>query len=459
MKIIKFGDFSINEVRVSTVGKEVKRLAPTVYLGVLDVVIDDAGNLYDGTINKLIKGRVQRKDGEIIRILGTDGKDYPAGIEKGGRLVSVRKREDELTGNIVALSKDSEPLPISKSLIKEYNLKVLNITPNKTNWIIGINDNGTINYVDYYELIPIMGTGWVNIKVDMEIVKRVRRYSSDIGTQTTEGHQNFLSKLKEFEEISAIGRKVSVKKIEALSRRRVQKEMSVIILLHYINEIKDFFTPSSSGFLFESFLAGLIPDARVNDNNTAADLIADGYTYQVKFLSESASSVEVVLDTKIDINTKEIKSENYLSYYIVSIKFIDKIEVYIIDATTSVTGIVGPIDKVLTDKGDFSMSKVRLNANKKDSVVKKYTIDLKDIEGRIENLGRDLKKNLDTLYLEISDFQYNVETIISGIDKDGKRMTNNDFDLYDSKSKTNIGNLQTSLDLLIGSFKRDKKVQ
>ena len=103
MKIIKFGDFSINEVRVSTVGKEVKRLAPTVYLGVLDVVIDDAGNLYDGTINKLIKGRVQRKDGEIIRILGTDGKDYPAGIEKGGRLVSVRKREDELTGNIVNL--------------------------------------------------------------------------------------------------------------------------------------------------------------------------------------------------------------------------------------------------------------------------------------------------------------------------------------------------------------------
>lgn len=35
---------------------------------------------------------------------------------------------------------------------------------------------------------------------------------------------------------------------------------------------EDFFTPSSAGFLFESFLAGLIPDARINDDNTEADL-------------------------------------------------------------------------------------------------------------------------------------------------------------------------------------------
>jgi hypothetical protein len=52
------------------------------------------------------------------------------------------------------------------------------------------------------------------------------------------------------------------------SRVTIQKEMSVIILLHYINEIKDYFTPSASGFLFESFLGGLIKNSKVVEDNS-----------------------------------------------------------------------------------------------------------------------------------------------------------------------------------------------
>ena len=50
---------------------------------------------------------------------------------------------------------------------------------------------------DYYSIIPIMPTGWINVKVDMEIVKRVKRYAKTLGTNNR-GHESFLSKLNDF---------------------------------------------------------------------------------------------------------------------------------------------------------------------------------------------------------------------------------------------------------------------
>ena len=41
------------------------------------------------------------------------------------------------------------------------------------------------------------------------------------------------------------------------------------------------------------------------------------------------------------------------------------------------------------------------------------------IESRIAAIGKDLKSSLDSLYSEISLFQYNVETLITGTRADG----------------------------------------
>jgi hypothetical protein len=65
--------------------------------------------------------------------------------------------------------------------------------------------------------------------------------------------------------------------------------MAVIMLLHYLNEIKDFFNPSAAGFLFESFIAGLIPKSFVADDNGIADIVAEGRKYQIKLYKEKAS--------------------------------------------------------------------------------------------------------------------------------------------------------------------------
>jgi len=68
----------------------------------------------------------------------------------------------------------------------------------------------------------------------MEIIKRVRRYSKSLGTNT-EGFQSFKDKLNDLKRTS------SGIKLRKRSRETIQKEMSVIILLHYINEIKNIF--------------------------------------------------------------------------------------------------------------------------------------------------------------------------------------------------------------------------
>jgi hypothetical protein len=42
---------------------------------------------------------------------------------------------------------------------------------------------------------------------------------------------------------------------------------------------------------------------------------------------------------------------------------------------------------------------------------------LNNIEGRIDNIAKGLKNSLDNLYSGLSKFQYNIETIITGIDR------------------------------------------
>ena len=159
----------------------------------------------------------------------------------------------------------------------------------------------------------------------MEIVKRVRRYSKAIGTHNS-GYSSFLSKLEEFQRISKFEVKDS-KKGAKKKRRTIQAEMSVIILLHYINEIKDFFTPSSSGFLFESFIAGLIPNARVKEDNTAADIIVkegnNTIKYQIKLISADTKYVDLVKEeewTKVE-GKKVLVSSEFLDYYVICLKY------------------------------------------------------------------------------------------------------------------------------------------
>jgi len=406
MDIKKFGDF-INE---------------DVKLPVLDVLIDDNGNLYNGKIQgfPLRKGNIiQRKingRNTLVGIIGVDAESYPAGIDKNGSIVSVDVDDDGFVTRKVG--NDYVRIEIPNQVINLYG----NELNGETQWR---------TEVDYSFLVPILSTGWVNVKIDMEVLKKVRRYAKSLGTNNN-GYNSFISKLEDIQSISSRTLRYSTSGEILASgfnkkRETIQKEMSVIILLHYINEIKDFFTPGSSGFLFESFLAGFIPNSKVVEDNGFADVTADGISYQMKLYGYLASSIPLTLNNDID-------------YYIIGIKHPQKIDIYIIDGDTSA--------EVAISNG-FSLSRIRSNPN-----VIKYSFDLLNIEKRIASIAKGLKGSLDVLYSQLSEFQYNIETIITGVDENGDLVADtNEFEVYKSNAINNIGVMSNELDNLVKSVK------
>ena len=169
-------------MNISNFNKFLQQLyeARTVDLPILDVVIDDDGIVHNGEEADLVKGRVQRETGRIVsRILGTDNKDYPAGIDKNGNVVALATDSENR-----ALNSKGQPIPVPQFIQKKYRIGHQFYYQNPE--------------FDYYSIIPIMPTGWINVKVDMEIVKRVKRYAKTLGTNNR-GHESFLSKLSEFE--------------------------------------------------------------------------------------------------------------------------------------------------------------------------------------------------------------------------------------------------------------------
>lgn len=426
MKISNFNKFlaEINESRVN--------------LTILDVVIDDEGTVYNGVESiSVIKGRVERIKGRVTRILGTtNNKEYPAGIDKNGNVVAINIDEDGR-----ALNSNGLPIEIPSYIQKKYKLDSTHYYDSPE--------------YDYYSLIPITPTGWVNVKIDMEIVKRVRRYAKTLGTNT-KGHQSFIDKLNEFQKLSTQTR--LEKNVKRLKRGTIQKEMSCILLLHHINEIKDFFNPSQSGFIFESFIGGLIPNSRVKEDNSPIDIKTTiGDRYQLKLIDMNSEYVDITKDN-------DLGRSDYLEYYMIALKYVNKIEILIIDGVELEKRINDNTTGDYLTKGEsrdktkqatprFKVSQFLSSTD--TSLVNKYTIELTDIEGRIQNLGENLKRNLDELYQELSQFQYNVETIITGVNEKGQAIRDqSQFDVYHIKAEDNIKKLANHLTNLVSDINK-----
>ena len=419
MDIIKFSDFINEDVKIP----------------VLDVLIDDSGNLYNGEEGyPLRKGNiVQNKDRKLIDIIGEDRNSYPAGIDKNGFLVSVYGYSN--LGYL--LNKNLEPILINTSLKNRYNKELAKYTYYEN--------------IDYSFLIPIVPTGWVNIKVDMEIIKRVRRYSKNLGTNS-EGFQSFKDKLNDLKRTS-----IGIK-LRRRSRETIQKEMSVIILLHYINEIKNFFTPSGAGFLFESFLAGLIPNAKVKEDNSKCDVYADGKKYQVKLYSSLESTLSIAYELiKEKVDGKEVVvGMNSMDYYLICLKYADKVDIFILDGKDEKSDAYyqkfrteGLTRKdrtqVLQQERKFSVS---LIVNKCPENMK-FSIDLINLEEKIRKIASGLKETLDDLYSQLSEFQYNVESIITGVDEKGDIISPGDFTNLSTSAESNIRSMSSKLKELV----------
>lgn len=394
MNLFKFNDF-LNEV---------------VMLPVLDCVIDDVGNVYNGKSEQypLRKGNIEKaKVGgrtKVVGIIGHDGARYLAGIDKNGVLVAPEKNIEN--GYLIDADGKQVKVPNYITTTKSRFWKFYDT--------VKLPD-GTLEEgpgYDYSKLIPILATGWVNTKVDMEVVKKVRRYSRGLGAGS--GREGFVLKLSELQNLSQ-----GIEK-RRRSRKTIQKEMSAIMLLHYINEIKDFFTPASAGFLFESFLGGMIKNSKIVEDNSKADIRADGETWQIKLYDSLTSTISVAyLDeelAKIEKRDPEVP----VDHFVICLKFADRIEINVLRGIDDTSD---PLcyKKFLTPSNQFSVAKLRNSPYK-------YSLNLMGIERRIEDIAEGLKQAIDDIYVDLSSFQYNIESIITGVDEKGKLLNEKRFD-------------------------------
>jgi len=146
MEIKKFSDYYLNE---------------SMQLLVLDSVIDDDGNVFNGIIPsqegiKLIKANIERNSTrKITKIIGQDGKLYPAGIDKNGYLTAVK-----IDDNGYILNLKENRIPISQNLKELLRIDIDFFRKYRI-------ENGIRIEYDYSKLVPHLPTGWVNVKIDM----------------------------------------------------------------------------------------------------------------------------------------------------------------------------------------------------------------------------------------------------------------------------------------------------
>ena len=256
-------------------------ISESVQIPVVDIVIDSNGNVYNGVLNPLIKGNVDIKKvnsvNQIVDIIGDDKNSYIAGIDKNGKIVPTY---NNVLDNYLI---DNNGNPI--------------LIPNDIKSLLKIKGNKWDLDFDYSSLLSTVPTGWVNTKIDMEIIKRVRRYATNLGNLRGDSHSIFLSKLEDLNSLNLI-------KHRKRNVQNVQREMSMIMLLHYIDEIKGFFTSSSSGFLFESFMGGLLKNAKIVQEKIYQNPDKT-YTYWV---GVELSKEDIFNSLKNNISSSKIKS-------------------------------------------------------------------------------------------------------------------------------------------------------
>lgn len=394
MEVLNFKSFRINE---------------EVQIKTFDLVIDESGQIiYKGQIP--IKGNL---DINLKRIIGDDGKEYIASIDRSGNLFTYLEQDQR--GNILLDGK--------KVKTEQFGAE-RSIRTQRTYW------NSNENYT---EILPILPTGWVNVKIDMEVIKKIRRYSAGISNRNgVEGLKRRLDLLSKYDT-----------KLRKRSSETIRKEMSAIMTLHYLKELKEHFDPSSAGFLFESYIAGMVTGSRVKEDNSSVDLVdKKGNTYQVKLLDAYSKSLPgITLD----------ENNNFLSYYILGFKYHDRIKLFLLNGIDQDSkDYVGKFE-VRTNNKNFSYSKFEPYRNTMNDFI--FEIPLIGIEKRIEKIAEGLKETIEDLYNNLSKFQFNVETILTGVDEGGKILKEQQFVKIENESFESLINMKKELDNLIGIIK------
>lgn len=312
--------------------------------------------------------------------------------------------------------------------------------------------------------------GWVNIKIDDQLYIRMSRYVSALDTLIPRVRDRY-DLYKKIEMISNID-----KHMDKNSGVPIQIKISIITLLQYLNELKNQFNASSAGFLLEGFLACLIHGyLPPSGTNGVSDISGIGKSYSEfdspRFKTESLGGrgirkLEYQIKLYKDSGTIKINFKKLCDYYVICLKTGDVINVHILSMdpndTESFIGkyLVKPrdvsrntiiddmnIDILKDDKGFVSLN-INIFKNKGHKSIK---LDIKDstINELINKCGKNIKKSIEKVYTNLSDLHYDVDSIITGYDKNKARVTvdtaKRNCDITLKNISSNIVNLKSNI--------------
>lgn len=250
---------------------------------------------------------------------------------------------------------------------------------------------------------------WINVKIDKDLPLRISRYTRSI------------------DEFANLSGKSIEEKLDVLSNPKAnqygpQCKLSIILLLQYLKEIKSNFDASSSGHLFEDYIAGLL-HSRKEGGYKSEDFIDDyKNTYQIKFYAYGTSKIVI--------------SEKICDKYIFGLKLKDEAHIWVFNWNDLVD-----LDLVLQlENGKYEVNITKLKKEKNY-----YNLSFKNIDKSIKVISESLREFIKNMYDEISDFNYNIETIITGVNKENDIIDYDKVDVYYSYAENNIKRIESNL--------------
>ncbi len=146
---------------------------------------------------------------------------------------------------------------------------------------------------------------------------------------------------------------------------------------------------------------------------------------------------------------KEIRNQNlFCDFYIIGLKQNNKIYIFILHGATT-------LGKYLINSG-ISLSKLREEVAKGNSRGKEgvyFELNLADLENKIEKVADNLKSSLNTIWTNLSDIEYNVESITTGQDKKGQTIEWTGYEEIFEDCKTKLVQVNDELTNLKGVMK------
>lgn len=303
--------------------------------------------------------------------------------------------------------------------------------------------------------------GWINIKVDDDMYIRMQRYVT-ILDKILMNEQGSTKKDK-----YDLRKKVRMlSKIDELIKREnisLKDKISLITILQYLNELRTNFNESSAGFLLEGFLAGLIHGKLTAGRNFADITASKSYSELDVAEFKTIPSDEDNGEDSITYQIKLYKAGNIIkvnvvrtcNYYVICLKnqSNSNIDVHILTYDDIITdtyavskrgGNIEDPERNIVVSG--AKRYVELNSNKiKNNDNEKVTLTISDLESLIFLCAGKLKMIIDNIYMKISDLNYDIDSLISGVDKNNKEITSKDAEISAIKTIADITEHLTNL--------------